>query len=383
LWLVAFLQAPAAVRSPWKRLPLAVFTGLAIGETVNLPDVVRLIDTGTGITDLATLIKHLSAAIAFSALLDWVITLELPAPNARNIRWWHAAAALVLLTLVVLFFVTPRTETNDFNEAETGGLATAYLVVFEAYLAVVGMATAYRYWRAAQATQPGGLRRSILILTAGAAAGALYGTCEVVVLSVRWSGHSFPGGTVQALTAVSALLEVAAILIIVGMLAPPAASARRRARWLADYLALYPLWKSMSSAVPGIVLPRRGGPLVFVTNPEMLMIRRVAEIRDGILLMHRRVGPETITQARALLLANGSVDAGLDAAVEATAVELGLRVPYRAATAAGAQAAPVPGGSSLAEEVAWLRAVSAQRKTMTVQQAVSSLTAETLTEKTA
>jgi hypothetical protein len=66
--------------------PLILVAGLAVADTAYFPVVVTAIDRLTCVTDLATLLKHLSSTVALAALLDWVITLEHPASAGRRLR---------------------------------------------------------------------------------------------------------------------------------------------------------------------------------------------------------------------------------------------------------------------------------------------------------
>jgi hypothetical protein len=291
----------------------------------------------------------------------------------------------VLVTLVVLFLVTPRTETYDFTQVEIGGLATSYQLVYECFLGIVGAATARRFWQAAQAAGRGVLRTSILILAVGAALGVVYGTYMTAILSVRLATRNeFPAGTLRAFAAASDLLQVASAIIVAGMLMPHAATAWRKCRRLADYHALYPLWRSLAADAPAIVLAPLPGKLKMLADLEMLMIRRVAEIRDGILLMHRRVGTPQLALARDMLGDLGLAGSKLDAAVEACAIDLGLRMPHRpAAPAGGSPVLPVPGGTDLAQETAWLRTIAVSRRSPQVRQVTSQLAASAaLTRRT-
>jgi hypothetical protein len=373
-WLVALLQVPAAVGCRWKRVPLLVFTGLAIAATMDLPAVMMAVDHGTRVADLATLIKHLCSAISCCALLDWVITLERPRPGRWHLRHWQACLA-VLITMVVLFSLAPRAETTSFTRTQTASMVTAYLLVYQGFFGAASAVAARQFWQGARNALPGTLRQGIWLLTAGATLGAVYGLAEVVILTTRATGSEFPGGTDRALTVASRLVPLAAGLILASMLAPPAFHALRAARRLGTYRSLHPLWRSLTAEAPAIVLRPPSHRLGMPAGLEIRMIRRVAEIRDGILLMRRRVGPATLAQAREMLSGYGLRGTTLDAAAEACAVELGLHMPRNAAPApaVAVEATPAPGGSDLADEITWLRTVASARRSPAVQRVTGTL----------
>jgi membrane-associated phospholipid phosphatase len=370
-WVVALLQVPAAVRSRWKRVPLLVFSGLAVAATMDLPAVNAPLDHATKITDLGTFVKHVTSAVACCALVDWVVTLEEPRPARWHARHWYSFG-VVLAVMTVLFVLAPKRETNDFTFTETSGLATAYLIVYLTFFAACCGITALRFWRGARSTLPGVLRTGIWLLAAGAATGAVYAGIEITLVSLRAAGAS-PGTPSPALDAASGLVPLAAGLILASMLVPPASHLFLAAGRLRAYHSLRPLWRALTAEVPGLALrlPSRHG---LPAGLEIRMIRRVAEIRDGILLMRRRVGPAALASARAMLADRGLDGPDLDAAVEACAIGLGLRTPHGAPTPGpGARSVAAPGRSDLTGEVALLRAVQAQCGSPAVRQVVAAL----------
>jgi hypothetical protein len=117
------------------------------------------------------------------------------------------------------------------------------------------------------------------------------------------------------------------------------------------YLELRKLWSTLRNAVPDIALKQRA------RNAEFRLYRRVIEIRDGILTVRADVDERTRTAVIRCARRRGLDAAGVVAAVEAAAIHRGVTEGGAAGDGVSVNA-EVIGGSSLDDEVAWLRRVA-------------------------
>jgi hypothetical protein len=165
-------------------------------------------------------------------------------------------------------------------------------------------------------------------------------------LATELSGPIF-----EVLRAAGLLLAVAGAMVpAVGWL---------RSTWQANRSlhALRPLWETMRSAFPEVILftTRRAVLERFgVDDVHLRLYRRVIEVRDGMLALRDHLPPDAIAQAHTFLAQRDS-----PALAEACGIELALH-RFRS----GEAAEPGPArwasvGPDLADEVTWLRAVSA------------------------
>ena len=114
---------------------------------------------------------------------------------------------------------------------------------------------------------------------------------------------------------------------------------------------------------------RRPRALIRKDPKRILRIRlicRAAEIRDAALALRSYVPPGIVAQSRRMLAAADLTGTALDAAAEACWLELAIRAA-RAGAPAREPAHVLPGGSTLREEVRWLRRVAAAMRSSPVQ----------------
>ena len=167
--------------------------------------------------------------------------------------------------------------------------------------------------------------------------------------------------------------ELMACLILAGPPVPAFGGARQAAADLASLRALRGLRLELATAWPGAAAgPWKRGIAGPVCDPRIRLIRRIAEIRDAALVLRSYVPVGTVMRSRRLLAARGLTGKALDAAVEACWLQLAAR-----ASLAGMPASkPVhvfPGGSTLHEEVSWLRQVAAAMRSTHLQAVTAEL----------
>jgi hypothetical protein len=230
------------------------------------------------------------------------------------------------------------------------------------------------WWRFGRVAPPGSVRTGLALVAIGSCAGWVYVAVRAVTLVVwelgvqtrwwvqfNWYGEA---GTVLA----------AGSLLAWGTSWEAISAQRSRLRqWVAASVALRdlrPLWRALTVAFPDITL--RGG------RPGRLgqfgLLRRVVEIRDGLLALSDTVDAELVEAATAAVGWSAETTTSAEAAaVVATlihAVTLGQAVP---AGRAGAEL-PAGGGGDLAAEVAWLRQVTIEYRRPACRQLAATVT---------
>jgi hypothetical protein len=366
LWMVVIWRIPTVRQATWKRAPWIALTSLAIALTLDLPAVITGIDNSSGITDLATLGKNVSGIIASTAVLDWVAALQ-SADRTPPLRIHRATAAVAIAAMTVLFGVMPRTETADFTLAMTSGLADAYQLVFYTYLGVAMSAAAVLFWRTSRLAPRGTVRWGFWLLAAGTSSGACYAAFQVVCLSLRVLGSVSAEDIRTLIQSGGDIEDVAILLILAGLTVPAFGVAGQNARDIAALCALHGMWRDLAAAVPEVT----AGSWRHVVSgsagaPRILLIRRIAEIRDAALALRCYVPPELVADARHRLSGYGLSGVALDAATEACWLHLAIRA-LAAGTPTGNPAHMLPGGQTLAEEVRWLRRVAVASRSRPVR----------------
>jgi hypothetical protein len=364
LWLVTIWRLRSVRQAPWKRSLWLAFCGLAVAMTATLPSVTRAIDHGTGIVDLATLVKHLAGIVACAAVLDWVLALNKPQDLGRFPARRHYVAATAMVAMIGLFFAIDRQETVNFAELESGNgaAATAYLLTFEIYLGIAMGIASNLFWHASRGKAKGLLRVGTWILATGTALGAVYAVLRSTYLIVRFTGNDGPFGSHTMVSTSDAVQALAILLILIGT-SIPAISAGLKAA--ANYRALHrlrPMWKDLTGQVPNIVLgtpPTRVQDWLALRDVRQRLLRRTIEIRDAALLLRGLVdhaGQETI---RKQLVGSGldgeRLEAGCEAAWIRSAVE--AKKQQRANVAHSAELRPHD-SAALEDEVRWLLLVA-------------------------
>jgi hypothetical protein len=194
------------------------------------------------------------------------------------------------------------------------------------------------------------------------------GYITVKVTFLMMLGHGSSSGSGIESVAGRLLAVTGAGLIIAGSLLPPMASQIRKARrWAVAYpqrRQLFPLWQLLYRAEPGIALDP---PMSFlhdafrVRDAELLLYRRVIEIRDGRLAIATRLDPAVIATTRETALRTGHSPADAAAAAEAAALHHAVHHPHTSSPDDHDTATPPPpqdNPTTLDEEVDWLLRVA-------------------------
>ncbi|MCZ7414801.1 MULTISPECIES: MAB_1171c family putative transporter [unclassified Streptomyces] len=283
LWATVLWRVPTAFRSPNQRVLSVTFSALTIAMTLRLPDVMRVIDEGTGIHNLSTLLKHVFGITSAAALLEFVFRIT-GTSTARGRAFRALLAGGTLLALSVLFSLTPRdAQVAEYFESKAGAgaAATAYLMVWYAYLGGALLIATLLFVGARRHAGASWLRSGLRFLGLGTAAGVGYALVRAVYLVA-----ALLGATDDALDAAVAhwtdvAKHAAIVLILVGSLLPAVGvtlQARRSWRLLRQ---LGPLWRDLTEAVPEVVLHEELGR----RELRMRLHRTVVEIRDAMLAL--------------------------------------------------------------------------------------------------
>ncbi|SNY55582.1 MAB_1171c family putative transporter [Paractinoplanes atraurantiacus] len=319
LWGMAIVRFPTVFRDKRQRALWGSLAAVTLGKTFAFPPI--LAETHMPAA------PHLFGVLAAFFLLRFVALVTGRGDNRRQ----TLLVVLVLAALIILIAgetpPEPRVPTRNF----------AYWVVLEAYLAFVLINASALFWSTSRQVHQGLPRFALRLMAVGTA-------LITVFAFFRISALIFEG--LRDVEPVAEQFQTVAVLLTVtgGMLA---ASPRARSALTAyrNLLLLRPLWKAMRDAFPEIILftPRRAiVELAGVDDIHLRLYRRVIEIRDGMLAL------------RPYLETTGDKSTKSEADSIVRALE--RRKAGEPATGSSAEWAPV--GSTLADEVAWLSAVS-------------------------
>jgi hypothetical protein len=278
---------------------------------------------------------------------------------ARRFRTWFIAWTVAVMLVVEVWSAIAADATRDralpvstFRNVITVGWLS-YLL----FVAVASTDSARRLWRHQRTSSFGALRLAIILLFLGACASVVYVVGRAITV-VDGSGPDSPSDILVMYASMTYFLCFVFGCAIV-VVAPIATGAR--AWW--QRCRLYPLWRSLTEVVPGVVLeesPSPGRDLLRVRRDVGRLQRRVIEIRDAAITLREWVTPEqlaTVTAEVAELRLSGMAAAGT---VTARCLALGRAVKLSGAP----RATVVPdiatsGGDDLESEVRWLMAVRA------------------------
>jgi hypothetical protein len=325
--------------------PLCAFLAALLSATVT-----QLfsggIDHGTGVPRLGDALSDASAMVAACSGQLFLLYVTHAAAEARS-RALRRYAGLVaaLLAVAVLFLVLPQ---------RPGQQSPVYFAVYIWYVGVTLISVRRLAIRYARRTDLPFLRAGLRIIAAGTVSGlAFLATHAAMLVATRDS---------RPLDAAAELLEmVTEGLLLVGVTMPGWGPALvDRCRWLVDYHSyrrLRPLWLALRDVEPEFTLPvERRLP----SDVGLLLYRQVIEIRDAQLALRPYVDPRVVAHAEDLTGQAGMPVDDARATVEAAAIAsaIAVRTSGREVAGPGFVVSSAPGGTSLVDEVAWLRKVA-------------------------
>ncbi|WP_418960534.1 MAB_1171c family putative transporter [Streptomyces tritici] len=328
------LRSRGAPESAPSRLIAGVIALVTLSVTVGVPVARRAIDEVTGMQSITNLLSHLLGMSAIACLTGFVRRMSLAAkgaPRRRTGSWLPLPA--VAATMCAAFFLTPRPSGEQYFL--TTGRSTAHTVYWSVFLGyvILGVATVgvlcLRHHRQAP---PGPLRTSLNLIGAGALTALAYVVHRCLYLALRDSG--IPLFQEAVVVPTTQALLVGSLLLAGTGIAWPALAGLHRARSDRRRLRrLEPLWRTLTEAVPEVVLPL---PPMLRADPELMLYRYAVEISDAVLALDPFRSTDVEAAAREALRAHGFSGTELAAATEAVVLRCAL------ARARAAQSVPPP-----------------------------------------
>ncbi|MGH3605882.1 MAG: MAB_1171c family putative transporter [Pseudonocardiaceae bacterium] len=348
LWLAAILRAPAAARHPFQR-PLWLGTCLiAVTTTLYQEPVIGTLGRLIGDFNLIDLSRHVSHTVSAAVMLYCVLV----AVGRQRHIWLlaPAAAATIAATIWLNLSAAPHTRST----ITTPQLPLIYwLLCFGFYLVADGISVVV-CWQYGRRAGPGTLRQSLRIFGLSRLFGCLLWILFPAYLITRITELL---SYVPPLTGIELLLQAGSVLL------PGTDSARHNLAQRRILWALWPLWQSLTSAIPNLTPPGRGSRLgaLATTNAAVnsRLYRLVIEIRDAGLILRAYATPATITAAQQFAATHPVPAADLEAATVACWLH-----SARQAKLAGSSPHPTvceissPGGNTLREEIKFLLSVA-------------------------
>jgi hypothetical protein len=353
VWGTVLVRLPTLWRDAQQRAVWATLCTFALAKTVATPGVNALL---SDLVPQPQTIPHLLGVAAAYFLLRFIsLITDYDAGRPRAARYQLALAGSVAVLLIILMSATPggiKISAAEQTGTATAPAAAAYWVVLNGYLGtIVGIATVL-FWRIGRSAS-GLLRNGLRAITIGTFMIALYAALKVG-LFVAWGfGVTVSVDAVEPVA--NGLRSIGTILSVVGAAVPAGGKLRSIVRAYRSLWALRPLWRVMRRTFPDVILFSRRRALVElagVDDVQLRLYRRVIEIRDGMLTLRDYLPAGALSQARVFVGESPAL-------IEACGIALALR-RHRSGVApaeGGDRWADV--GGELADEVAWLGAVSA------------------------
>ena len=277
----------SAVVDPYGRWLAWTLTALAWCAALFIEGANSVLGATTGLQHIGDPLARTALLVAaWSApVLLMTLTSGQVSPSAVRRRAFPSAAGVAVLWVAYLTAGPAsllRSRALDV-EPDARFLVYTFTTLAALTVALVEVAVGARTY-AATATGP--LRVGVRLVSLGCLLGVAYVVTKAVTTAAAYTHPQLAASTQSSLgraLAVSAGLTVAA-----GCLTPSVCKLWRTARattWA--YLVharLYPLWRTATAAVPGIALnpaPTRVRDLLRVRAPDLLLYRRIVELRDA------------------------------------------------------------------------------------------------------
>ncbi|MFI9078713.1 MAB_1171c family putative transporter [Streptomyces sioyaensis] len=382
-YLVAALMTAVAVwralggsdarrRSLW-----GCFVGFSIALWTKT-EIVRIGLNNSSITDASILLKHYSAGTAILAIMYYIVAVygKYPADGemARAVRVARliqrvatktALASFALMT-VMFFTIVDRSVPSDHFVSDHAGQwgATAYMSVFYIYLGSASALCLYQWAGAFRRERRGLLRVGLGMMAVAMVLGVLYAFGRMLAMWVWLADQPSYAVAHKIESSTEAMQLLLFVLFALGVSIPASEAGLRRARAWWALARLYPMWRELMAAFPGIPMEPPRSRYRELTrrdmDAELQLDRWVHDVADAIEKLRHHV-PDDLMAAAREKAAHGAV-------AQAYWIKAAL-----AAKAGGAPPGPVaafeqPAAVDQDGEVAWLRQVArAYRKSSTAQ----------------
>lgn len=372
LWAAVTYKTPSLRRNP--RDPslrgywLTLLT-LALALTVLVPPVYLTIDRMSGVPNLARLIANglgLTTALAVQAFLFY---LSQPEAVARRAVRRHGVALAGSLALMTVFFIVAPVDQEAVDFTRHYGDAPfilEYRLVFLSYLGLAAANVTRLSWRYAKMANRPSLSLGLRFVASGGLVGLMYVMHEGLFVTSRRFDIAYPIPGPQIVTMV--LVAAGAALTVIGSTMPawgPYLGIPRLHRWGGNYRSLrrlYPLWRDLYLASPGIALFPPSPRLIEMLTLRDLgfrLYRRTVEIRDGRLALRPHFDSRVVAAVYQRCHEAGLGDEETEATIEAASLAVAMRAKATGRTPEAAGPAPAPpGGKDVVTEVAALEHVA-------------------------
>jgi hypothetical protein len=396
-WLACLYKARDLRRQ--RNLPLAAVVAafVCLGGIffIASPAVWVALDHAAHYPNLAILVSQgLVMPYTFCVLAACVLWRYPPQQARQLIRRSGLALTAVVALMAALFLAAPisaEDPTSYVPDNAREPYINAYLIVYIATYAVLQIVVVRLTLQLARIGGRPWLRRGLRINAFGNLLALPYCAVRIADVAQRWV--SFDAGRFE---------NVARLAVGIGVLMPPigwtiprwgprVSAAADWARAHRPYWRLFPLWDSLTTAVPYVVLetgdrswPLRGNrrPGRVALRAGYRLTRRYVEIRDARLELRPFLDPEVAARAEEAGRRAGLAPEQLAAVVEAAQLAAALRAMALGVTPARAVRDPQhadgtaadPGGDDAAAEIAWLVRVA---EALTDSPVVASVLADT------
>ncbi|MFH0246166.1 MAB_1171c family putative transporter [Streptomyces sp. HK10] len=376
---VAVWRLPAVLYGDTHRRALwGCYAGFAAALWLKTPAIKHALNHSP-ITDLSILIKHYVSTAAILAILTYVVASygrsdqdEIPR-HVAVARWiervaYKASIASMVLMTVLFFTVVDRSRPSTDFVAEHAGQwgATAYMSVFYLYLGAASAVCGYQWTSAARRAETRLLRTGLILMSIAMALGVTYVVSRVTFM---WVAIAVPLSTETELTFGSATegLQIALFfLFAAGASIPTTSAAASRWRAWRSLWRLYPLWRDLMKAVPGISFTpptSRLREIARATPPVGVRLDRwVQDIADAVDQLRHYAPPLLLDVAEAEVADQEDAPAAAEAHW-INAVLVGVASSERYAEAS--EALPPKPIADPEAEAAWLERVQAARAALT------------------
>ena len=364
LWGIVVARFPTLWRDAQQRAMWATLFSLAVTRTVAAPGVNAMLGE---LTSEAEVIPHLLGVVTTFLLLRFVsVITDYDATHPHAMRYQLLLAMSVLAALILLINRVPggiRTTATELTSTAITPAAATYWVILNGYLGTVLVIATGLFWRTSRLAQAGRLRNGLRTITTGILLVTVYAVLKTGVIVAHSVGVTMP--LEQAEPAANALRTIGIFICLVGVAVPASGKAHSAIHAYRSLWALRPLWRVMRRTFPDLILfPRRRAllELAGVDEVQLRLYRRVIEIRDGMLTLRDYLPAGALADAERFV-ANSEGGRqhpnACPALVEACGIALALQRHRSGAvpTESGDRWADI--GGEIADEVAWLSAVSA------------------------
>jgi len=343
---------------------------LALSLTTLLPPVYLGIDRLVGIPNLARLLAHCLMVIAAWSIHMFLFYLNYPDAQARPGR--RREGLLLGLTIALLIGLFGLADVEEESLEFTSRYANTpfiaeYRLVLLGYLGWVLANAARLSWRYAgiSAGRPS-LHLGLRLVATGASVGLGYCAHGALYLAARRFDLGYPFGDGELVS--DSLLALCLVLILIGS-TMPAWGARLGIPalhgWAVRYRAcrrLFPLWRDLCRANPGIALVPPSGSIADALAPRgtgFRLYRRVVEIRDAQLALRPHFDPRAAAHAATLCRERGITGEEAEAVSEAARLASALRAKERGVVFNDFDSAPrTPGWPDVHREATFLGRVA-------------------------